>query len=268
TAYQGTIVEKPIPSYKVFKGDVFELVDQSVEFVLSKLDFSLGTREEKTSIPGEYEVPREIIVEAIVNAVAHRDYTSQGSIQVMVFKDRIEVHNPGNLPLGWTVEKLKTLHTSVPANPLLAEPMYLKSYIERLGTGTADMLRIAREKGLPEPDFQQNEEFKTIVYRPSTHQAPTKHPPSTHQVFDKHGSATLEIQGLVKALQGEMSRKEIQEVLGLKDRRNFRENYLGPAIEQDLVSMKYPDNPTHSKQEYYLTAKGEKLQKSLLKNRK
>ena len=268
TAYPGTIVEKPIPSYKVFKGDVFELVDQSVEFVLSKLDFSLGTREEKTSIPGEYEVPREIIVEAMVNAVAHRDYTSQGSIQVMVFKDRIEVHNPGNLPLGWTVEKLKTLHTSVPANPLLAEPMYLKSYIERLGTGTADMLRIALEKGLPEPDFQQNEEFRTIIYRPSTHQAPTKHPPSTHQVLDKHRSASLELQGLVKVIQGEMSRKEIQEVLKLKDRRNFRENYLGPAVEQDLVSMKYPDNPTHNKQKYYLTAKGEELQKSLLKNRK
>lgn len=42
--FHGTIVEKPIPSYKVFKGDVFELVDQEEDFVLSKLDYSVGTR--------------------------------------------------------------------------------------------------------------------------------------------------------------------------------------------------------------------------------
>jgi len=264
TSYSGTIVEKPIPSYKVFKGDVFELVDQSVEFVLSKLDFSVGTREKDTSIPGEYEVPREIVAEAIVNAIAHRDYTSQGSVQVMVFKDRIEVHNPGSLPMGWTVEKLKTLHTSVPANPLLAEPMYLKGYIERLGTGTADMVRRAQEKGLPEPDFQQDEDFRAIVYRTSTHQAPTKYPPSTHQVLEKYRSTSVEVKNLVKALEGVMSRQEIQYALELKDRRNFRENYLEPAMEQGIVEMTHPDNPNHPKQKYLLTKRGEELQKLLL----
>jgi ATP-dependent DNA helicase RecG len=40
--------------------------------------------------------------------------------------------------LGWTIEKLKKVNTSVPANPLLAEAMYLKGYIKRLGTGTAN----------------------------------------------------------------------------------------------------------------------------------
>ncbi|MCK4813687.1 MAG: DUF4062 domain-containing protein, partial [Candidatus Marinimicrobia bacterium] len=73
--FYGNIVEKPIPSYKVFKGNVFELVDQSVDFVLSKLDYQVETRAEEVSIPGSYEIPREIITEAIVNAIAHRDYT-------------------------------------------------------------------------------------------------------------------------------------------------------------------------------------------------
>jgi hypothetical protein len=71
-SFYGTMVEKPIPSYKVFKGDVFELVNQAEEFVLSKLDYAIGTRAESTSIPGAYEIPKEIISEAIVNAVAHR----------------------------------------------------------------------------------------------------------------------------------------------------------------------------------------------------
>lgn len=262
-AYRGTVVEKPIPSYKVFKGDVFEMVDQSVEFVLSKLDFSVGTREKETAIPGEYEVPREIIAEAIVNAVAHRDYTGQGSVQVMVFKDRLEVHNPGQLPLGWTVEKLKTLHTSVPANPLLAEPMYLKGYIERLGTGTADMVRIARQKNLREPEFQQDEEFRTIVFRPIAGESSTKHPPGTHQAPTKYRNSSVEVRNLIKVLEGEMSRQEIQDRLELRDRRNFRENYLDPALDAGLIEMKYPDSPTHSKQKYLLTEKGGSLQKAL-----
>ena len=44
-----------------------------------------------------YEIPREVVAEAIVNAVAHRDYTSNGSVQVMLFADRLEVWNPGRL---------------------------------------------------------------------------------------------------------------------------------------------------------------------------
>lgn len=59
--FHGAIVEKPIPSYKVFKGDVFELVDQSVDFVLSKLNYAIGTRSEETAIPGKHEIPKEMI---------------------------------------------------------------------------------------------------------------------------------------------------------------------------------------------------------------
>ncbi|MCX6307682.1 MAG: DUF4062 domain-containing protein, partial [Bacteroidia bacterium] len=57
-AFYGVEVEKPIPSYKVFKGDVFELVTQAEEFILSKLDYAIKTREEETSIPGGYEIPK------------------------------------------------------------------------------------------------------------------------------------------------------------------------------------------------------------------
>jgi predicted HTH transcriptional regulator len=139
--FHGTIVEKPIPSYQVYKGTVFELVNQAVDFVLSKLDSSVGTRALDVNIPGRYEIPKEVVAEAIVNAIAHRDYTSNASVQVMLFSDRLEIWNPGSLPLGWTTLKLKQLHTSVPANPLIAEPMYLAGFIERLGTGTIDFVR-------------------------------------------------------------------------------------------------------------------------------
>lgn len=281
-AYHGTVVEKPIPSYKVFKGDVFELVDQAVEFVMARLDFRIGTRALHTSIPGEYEVPRDMIAEAVVNAIAHRDYTSTGSVQVMVFRDRVEVHNPGHLPMGWTVDTLKKMHTSVPANPLLAEPMYLKGYIERLGTGTADIVRLAREKGLREPEFLQDEGFRVIMYRPpSTPQAPPKYPPSgldsPEHGFEAHEQtpstqveeptkmpeAGEEVRMLVAVVEGEHSRKELQKRLGLKDRKHFRETYLMPALESGFMEMKYPNSPTHSRQMYSLTEKGLRLQEAI-----
>lgn len=261
--FHGTEVAKPIPSYKVFKGDVFELVDQAVDFVLSKLDYSVGTRKEQVQIPGGYEIPKEIVAEAIVNAVAHRDYTSNGSVQVMLFSDRLEIWNPGSLPLGWTTEKLKQLHSSVPANPLLAEPMYLAGYIERLGTGTGDMVRIAGEVGLKEPDFVQEDTFKAILYRPGTDQVPTKYRPSSDQVPQELSSSIVEVRNLVTTLEGEMSRTEIQDALGLKHKGNFRVNYIDPALEHGFIELKYPENPNHPKQKYMLTEKGEKLKKTM-----
>ena len=124
-SFHGNIVEKPIPDYKVFKGTLFELVDKSVDFILSKLKYTIGTRAQHVQIPGAYEIPKEVVTEAMVNAIVHRDYTCNASVQVMLFADRLEIWNPGMLPMGWTTEKLKQLHTSIPANPLMAEPLYL-----------------------------------------------------------------------------------------------------------------------------------------------
>ena len=163
--YHGTEVAKPIPSYQVYKGTVFELVDQAVDFVLSKIYRSIGTRAESARAPRTYEIPAEVVTEAIVNAVAHRDYTDNGSVQVMLFADRVEVRNPGRLPTTLTLEKLREAHSSVPGNPLLAESLYLTEYIERMGTGTLDMIRRCVEAGLPEPEFAVTDGFVTTIRR-------------------------------------------------------------------------------------------------------
>ena len=88
--FHGTEVAKPIPSYQVYKGTAFQLVDQAVDFVLSKIALSIGTRAESVQAPVAYEIPKEVVTEAIVNAVAHRDYTSNASIQVMLFTNRTD----------------------------------------------------------------------------------------------------------------------------------------------------------------------------------
>lgn len=154
--FHGTEVRKPIPSYQLFKGNVFDQVDQAVDFVLSKVNRSVGTREHGPRAPVEYELPKRAVTEAIVNAVAHRDYTSNAGVQVMLFSDRLEVWNPGHLPPPLTPELLRKPHASIPHNPLIAEPLFLAHYIEKAGSGTLDMIALCREAGLPEPEFRQD----------------------------------------------------------------------------------------------------------------
>ena len=93
--FYGNVVEKPMPAYQIYRGDVFELVDQATSFVMSRINNWVGTRAkgEKADIPTRPELPIDAVKEAIVNAVCHRDYTSNASVQIMLFRDRLEVWN-------------------------------------------------------------------------------------------------------------------------------------------------------------------------------
>ena len=105
--FHGKEIEKPIPSLQVFGGTLFNQVDSAEDFVLSKINMSVGTCAQSVRAPRTYEIPVEVIREAIVNAVVHRDFTSTGNVQVMLFADRLEVWNPGRLLPSLSVEKLR-----------------------------------------------------------------------------------------------------------------------------------------------------------------
>ena len=53
-----------------------------------------------------------------------------------VFRDRLEIMNPGTLPPGWTVETLLATHESIPRNKVIAKPLDWAGYVERYGHGT------------------------------------------------------------------------------------------------------------------------------------
>jgi len=74
-----------------------------------------------------------------------------GGMKDLVFVS--EVWNPGALPPGLTLEKLRTEHPSIPRNPLIADPLFLAHYIEKAGTGTLAMIHGCRHAGRPEPEF-------------------------------------------------------------------------------------------------------------------
>ena len=81
---------------------------------------------------------------------------------------------------------------------------------------------------------------------------------STHTSFDETVSALSEnIKRLIIAIgTDEKSVKEMMEAVGLKNRPNFLEYSLTPAITEGLVKMKFPNSPRHPRQKYLLTVKG------------
>ena len=150
----GTQYSRPFASLQVYGGDLFEQANQARDFVLAKINRAIGTRVTSNQAPATYELPPDAIGEAIVNAIAHRDYHSNASVEVRLFADRLEVWNPGALPGTLTLEDLRESHPSVPNNPLIAESLYLARYIEKAGSGTQRMIELCREARLPEPDFE------------------------------------------------------------------------------------------------------------------
>ena len=91
----------------------------------------------------------------------------------------------------------------------------------------------------------------------ATEQAPDKHPTSIRQVQDKLHTDNLNIVNLMREVgEREMSVKEMMSAMGLKDRENFLNLYLNPAITDGYIRLLYPDKPRHPRQKYLLTVKG------------
>ena len=201
----------------------------------------------------------EAVQEAIVNAVCHRDYRSNGSVQVMLFRNRLEIWNPGILPFGLTVKKLYEDHKSIPANPLLAEPMYYKGYIEKAGTGTEDIVSKCQAYGLPTPLFQQDEDFRVVLYRPETENREQVTPQGASEGPSQGPSQALS-QGPVEKILNLCRKPEklavMCEAMGFTNRTKFRENYIAPLIKEGYLEMTIPAKPTSQNQRYRLTPKG------------
>ena len=84
-----------------------------------------------------------------------------------------------------------------------------------------------------------------------------QHPTSTRQAPDKLPTSSPAIISLIKTLgEQQLSIKEMLAVMNLKDRGNFMDNYLLPAMNEGFVVMLYPNNPRHPGQKYLLTAEG------------
>lgn len=112
-----------------------------------------------------WNVPMIAIREAVINAVAHTDYSQQGSpIRVSIFDDRIEVENPGLLMFGLTVDDIKRGLSKL-RNRVLGQVFYRLGLIERWGSGIRRIIDSCIEAGFQEPQFEElGTHFRVTIF--------------------------------------------------------------------------------------------------------
>lgn len=116
----------------------------------------------RRTVPDYDEV---VLRECVTNALAHRPYTMRGDIFLNLYPDRLEVHNPGLLPLGVTPANI--LHTSVRRNEHLAKILYDLGLMEREGSGYDRMYEVLLASGRPPPDVVEGEDRVVVTVRRS-----------------------------------------------------------------------------------------------------
>lgn len=170
---------------RIVTGTLQELID-GAEVFLSRY-IAVGARVEgfkRVDIP-EYSL--EALREAVINAVVHRDYSKRGeSVRVFCYPDRVEIHSPGVLLPGITVEQMERGEVqSKLRNPTLANLLKdIPGYMERLGSGIRFMLDETKRMGLPAPQFRETGEF-IVTFR----KAPALLPPQPQ--LPSHTAETL-----------------------------------------------------------------------------
>jgi ATP-dependent DNA helicase RecG len=114
----------------------------------------------RKSVPHYDEV---VVRELLANALAHRPYTQRGDIFLNLHPDRLEVHNPGLLPIGVTPRNI--LHTSSKRNPHLAKVFYDLKLMEGEGSGFDRMYEVLLISGRPIPEVQQGDDRVVVTVR-------------------------------------------------------------------------------------------------------
>lgn len=153
-------IRGPLTSRVSRRGAAVEkgVIDRTVDFVKRNMGsvawLDGGRRHRKRAYP------LDAVREAIVNAVAHRDYAREGTdIEVSLYEDRLEVISPGRLPNGVTVEKMKEGVVRVARNELLKEILRDYGYIEHYGMGVRKrIIESMRRHNGTEPDLIEEDD--------------------------------------------------------------------------------------------------------------
>ncbi len=224
-----------------FTGDLYSIYEECMSYLQSRLNTAMiphaHGREERL------ELPEDALREALVNAIAHRDYRSTANVQVRIYHDRVEIIAPGGLPAGMKEEDLG--QRSLPRNPLLFGLFYRMDLVEQIGSGVLRIRGLCRDYGVPDPVFDVSENWVTVAFPRVTPQVGTKSALSRHQVE------------ILRKCQDESALVDLMAVTERTDRTKFRDKVLNPMLEAGLIEMTIPDKPRSRNQRYRLTGKGQ-----------
>ena len=113
------------------------------------------------------EYPVKAIREALVNALAHRDYTiTSASITFYIYPNRIEIKSPGRLKYPLNLSNLDNMDP-IHRNKIICDIFANTKYMEHIGTGIKRMKDIMKDNGLKEPEFSEIGEYFSVIFRSS-----------------------------------------------------------------------------------------------------
>ena len=238
--------------------------------ILDKLDVENNTFTKITGAPQRLQkrkIDPTALREALVNAMVHNDYSRKVTPVIEIYADRLCITSYGGLVEGLSRDEFFKGRSMVRNREIMRIFKDL-DLVEQLGSG---MNRILGK--YPQSIFHFSEHFLEVVFPYADDfysqvkqngdnllaEAPPEslqHPPSTPQ-------APPQVKNLILAVSQEQSREELQTSLNLADRKNFRKNYLQPAISSGLLEMTEPNTPNSPTQKYRLSPLGIKLQQQL-----
>lgn len=112
----------------------------------------------------ELGIPDVVLREAVLNAVAHRDYRAASQIRIFVFEDRVEIINPGVLLNQLTLDSIRIGGISQRRNPVIASALARLRGRESIGMGVPEMIERMREHRLPEPEISlEGGHFRVVL---------------------------------------------------------------------------------------------------------
>lgn len=109
-----------------------------------------------------YDFNEEVIREAVLNAIAHRDYTITSEVDVKQYPNKITITNPGGFPKGVTIENILTV-SSTPRSRLMTENLEKTGLVERSGQGVDKIFSSTLSEGKVEPDYKNSNMFQVSL---------------------------------------------------------------------------------------------------------
>jgi predicted HTH transcriptional regulator len=138
-------------------------IEQAIEFI--EKHSTHGAEIGRVRRQERWNIPPLAVREALINAVAHADYSQRGApIRVSIFDDRLEIENPGLLLSGLTIEDLEH-GVSKLRNRVIGRVFHALGLIEQWGSGVQRMIAACRQAGLAPPRFEEVAmRFRVTIY--------------------------------------------------------------------------------------------------------
>ncbi|MFC1532263.1 Fic family protein [Thermodesulfobacteriota bacterium] len=240
---------------KTFKGPLHVMLQEALSHIQSMIiEEKVIKYPDRPEADRFFNYPFPAIEEALCNAIYHRSYEIREPVEVRILSDAITIGSfpgPDRSISDREMQEFSFLSRRY-RNRRVGEILKELEMTEGRGTGIPKMLREIRKNGSPEPIFHTDKDrtfFMTEFLIHPVFAEENRHMEVTMEV-------TMEVKRLLKVMDGDISRQELQGKLKLKNADYFRKAYLSPAINAGLIEMTLPDKPKSRFQKYRLTQKG------------